>query len=242
MKRIAKIVTILGLATVSLGTTGNNVYAISHSSAHPSSHPSAHPSSHPTSHPTTTRPTSRPATTPHTSATPHSNNVHGSSSTMHAPNSTTRTNTSPGNTSSKTSNTGTAKTVSPTTKAINRLPQTLKVSKSIERAKTTTTYHSLSSNSYRSDYLYWHGYCDAYYRRPMFSYYYPWMPWWFWNSHNYESTKVKQEAQKKNMRWIKVDDKAIAVPKKIYAKIKVGDTVELTDNTHININGHTYSR
>lgn len=79
MKWIARIVTIVGLATVSLGTTGNNVYAISHSSAHPSSHPSAHPSSHPASHPTA-RPTSRPATTPHTSATPHSNNVHGSTS------------------------------------------------------------------------------------------------------------------------------------------------------------------
>ena len=76
----------------------------------------------------------------------------------------------------------------------------------------------------------------------MFSYYYPWMPWWFWNSHDHESTKVKQEAQKKNMRWIKVDDKVIAVPKKIYDKIKVGDTVELTDNTHIKINGHTYTR
>lgn len=44
------------------------------------------------------------------------------------------------------------------------------------------------------------------------------------------------------MRWIKVDDKVIAVPKKIYDKIKVGDTVELTDNTHIKINSHTYTR
>ena len=44
------------------------------------------------------------------------------------------------------------------------------------------------------------------------------------------------------MRWIKVDDKVIAVPKKIYDKIKVEDTVELTDNTHIKINSHTYTR
>lgn len=36
--------------------------------------------------------------------------------------------------------------------------------------------------------------------------------------------------------------KLIAVPLKLYDKIKVGDTVELTDNTHIKINGKTYEK
>ncbi|WP_290079003.1 hypothetical protein [Lactobacillus taiwanensis] len=241
MKRIAKIVTILGLTTVSLGVNSNTTYAIGHSSAHPSSHPSAHPSSHPVSHPTPHPTTSRPVSTPSTSrnsTASKTGGVFGSRSSVQK-NSGTHTSASKENVGTIKEN---SKQVSPTTRAISRLPQTTKVSKSIERAKTTTTYHSLSSNSYRSDYLYWHGYCDAYYRRPMFSYYYPWMPWWFWNSHNHETNKIKQEAKKKDMRWIKVGDKVIAVPKKIYDKIKVGDTVELTDDTHIKINGHVYTR
>lgn len=241
MKRIAKIVTILGLTTVSFGVSSNTTYAMGHSSAHPSSHPSAHPSSHPVSHPTTHPTTSRPASTPSTSrnsTVSKTGGVLGSRSSVQK-NSGTHTSTSKRNMGTIKE---TSKQVLPTTKAISRLPQTSQVSKSIEHAKTTTTYHSLSSNSYRSDYLYWHGYCDAYYRRPMFSYYYPWMPWWFWNSHNHETNKIKQEAKKKDMRWIKVSDKVIAVPKKIYDKIKVGDTVELTDDTHIKINGHVYTR
>lgn len=44
------------------------------------------------------------------------------------------------------------------------------------------------------------------------------------------------------MKWIKVNDKIIAVPKKIYDKIKIGDSIELIDDTHIKINGHVYSR
>lgn len=228
-----KIALILVLTSVSLSIGSQNTYAATHSS-HPTSHPSSHPASHPTVHPS-----SRPATSPHTS-TPHSNVTH---------NSGVHTTTGKGITGSKgirdKSVSGvktTNKAVSPTSKAASRLPQTSKVTKSIETAKKTNTYQSLSSNDHRSDYLYWRGYRDTYYSHPMFTYYYPWMPWWFWHSNHHEASQIKQEAQKKDMKWIKVDNKVIAVPKKIYDKIKIGDSIELIDDTHIKINGHVYSR
>lgn len=228
MKSKNKTVLILALMGISLSMVGSNTYAATHSS-HPTSHPSSHPTSHPTVHPS-----SRPATSPHTTA-PHSSVTQ---------NSGVHTSNGKGITGSRTTSgkSVTKKAMSPTSKAASRLPLTSKAAKSIESAKKTNTYHSLNSNSRRADYLYWRGYRNVYYRHPMFTYYYPWMPWWFWHSNHHEASQLKQEAQQKNMRWIKVDDKVIAVPKKIYDKIKVGDNIELIDDTHIKINGHVYSR
>lgn len=226
---------ILALTNVSLNLNmgGDNAYAATHSS-HPTSHPSSHPTSHPTVHTS-----SRPATSPHTTA-PHSSVTHNSGVHTSSGKGITGSKAINGKSTSGVSTTN--KAVSPTSKAAGRLPQTSKVTKSIESAKKTNTYHSLNSSNHRTDYLYWRGYRDAYYRHPMFTYYYPWMPWWLWHSNHHEASQLKQEAQQKDMKWIKVDDKVIAVPKKIYDKIKVGDSIELVDDTHIKINGHVYSR
>lgn len=126
---------------------------------------------------------------------------------------------------------------------LNQLPQTHSVYRSISRAESTATYHGLTRPAYQTDYVFWRTYCDTYYTRPMFGYYYPWMPFWLWHSSdNKESIKVRENAKKYHMKWIKVNNQTIAVPDKIYKIIKVGDEVELTDNTHIKINGKIYSR
>lgn len=68
------------------------------------------------------------------------------------------------------------------------------------------------------------------------------MPYWLWMSDNSDSNKAKRQVHKHNMKWIKVGSKLISVPLKIYNRVKIGDTVELIDNTHIKINGHVYDR
>ena len=68
------------------------------------------------------------------------------------------------------------------------------------------------------------------------------MPYWIYNKPNVQANKIKQTAKKEHMGWIKVGDKLIAVPDKLYDKIKVGDKIELVDDTHIKINGKVYTR
>uniref|UniRef100_UPI003F57DF78 hypothetical protein n=1 Tax=Lactobacillus acidophilus TaxID=1579 RepID=UPI003F57DF78 len=241
----------------------NQVDALAHSSG---AHATAHTSVHATPHVTHVTPHTAPhvtphvntphvsthtttphTTTPHTSVGVHSS-THTSVSNPHASVSThTNVNTSHSAISHGTLNASRVTTSKPLSKANvsesvrSSLPDMRATSRSIARAQDSTFYRSLNSGMHQTDFVFWNTYCDTYYMRPYY-YYYPWMPFWMFNSSNKQVNTMKNEVRRKKMGWIRIGSKLIAVPLKLYNKIKVGDTVELTDNTHIKINGKTYEK
>ena len=219
---------LLGSFVVPFSTNSVSAISTGHASAHATT-------SHATPHVSAPH-----VTTPHVSAShpTTSTNVHSSTSisSRSIPASRGTLNTS----SSRISSAHTTKSQIAES-ARTRLPQTPRTNTYINRAQNSSFYRSLNSSSHRSDYVFWHSYYSTYYTRPI-DRYYVWMPYWLWMSNNSDSNKVKQQAHKRNMKWIKVGSKLISVPLKIYNRVKIGDTVELIDNTHIKINGHVYDR
>ena len=58
----------------------------------------------------------------------------------------------------------------------------------------------------------------------------------------YKQQRSYQQAKHQHLKWITVSGKSVAVSPKLYDKIKVGDHVQLIDDTHIKINHHVYKR
>lgn len=110
----------------------------------------------------------------------------------------------------------------------------------------SNSYHTLPLQL-RNDYLYWvtYGhinYIHNYGLYPYYHYYYYWMPYSLWQRNTSATENSKKEAAKANMKWIKVGKTTIALPKKLYDKVKVGDNIVLLDDSHIQINGKVYKR
>lgn len=219
---------LLGSFVVPFSTNSVSAISTGHASAHATT-------SHATPHVSAPH-----VTTPHVSAShpTTSTNVHSSTSisSRSIPASRGTLNTS----SSRISSAHTTKSQIAES-ARTRLPQTPRTNTYINRAQNSSFYRSLNSSSHRLDYVFWHSYYSTYYTLPI-NHYYVWMPYWLWMSDNSDSNKAKRQVHKHNMKWIKVGSKLISVPLKIYNRVKIGDTVELIDNTHIKINGRVYDR
>lgn len=124
---------------------------------------------------------------------------------------------------------------------INSMPQNHRINNYVNRAEHTTTYSSLTNPNHQMDFAYWYAFSHFYYNRPFYNYY-PWIPMWLYNSDYHEAKQFKQQTQKYNLKWIKIDDKLVFVPEKLWQKINVGDHVQLIDNTHIKINDKIYKK
>lgn len=115
------------------------------------------------------------------------------------------------------------------------------------RATKTRTYKSLTSPKERTSYVNWHENYSNDSLRYFTSINYFYMPWNIWNavilgnnqnkSQDKLASNMVSVASQRNYRWIRVDDKMIAVPQSVYNKVKVGDKITLVDNDHIKING-----
>ena len=115
------------------------------------------------------------------------------------------------------------------------------------RATKTSTYKSLTSPKERASYVNWHENYSNDSLRYFTSINYFYMPWNIWNAvilgnnQNKNQDKLASNmvsvASQRNYRWIRVDDKMVAVPQSVYNKVKVGDKITLVDNDHIKING-----
>lgn len=223
-----------------MGSVGGGHVSV-HPSVHPTVHPSVHPTFHPSFHPSTTH-----VTTPHTSSGIHST-FHSSFYSGHNASSPVTHSSIPVHPSFNHGNAPHISTSRTLTRSVARnsvissFPRTNTVNRNLRYTQNTPYYKSLRTGHYQTDFLFWNTYCRTYYLRPYY-HYYPWMPYWIYNKPNVQANKIKQTAKKKHMGWIKVGDKLIAVPDKLYDKIKVGDNIELVDDTHIKINGKVYTR
>lgn len=261
MKSWIKLNVALLAATTLLSSGASTSYAFSggHATGHASGgHATAHPSSHPASHPAMSHPA-----VSHTTVTAHTSTPHVSTSAHVSTHATVRTSggasmatrstpASRGTLSSpmarSTSATRASSHMSRMSRSVvadqvaSRLPYTRSTMRNIRSAQRTSFYRSLRNPVHQTDYVFWHSYYGYYYRHNFYRHYYLWMPYWMARSHSAEVQRMKYDVQHQNMKWIKVDDKLIAVPKNIYSKVKVGDSVELLDNQHIKINSHVYAR
>lgn len=115
------------------------------------------------------------------------------------------------------------------------------------RATKTSTYKSLTNPKERASYVNWHENYSNDSLRYFTSINYFYMPWNIWNavilgnnqnkSQDKLASNMVSVASQRNYRWIRVDDKMVAVPQSVYNKVKVGDKITLVDNDHIKING-----
>ena len=261
MKSWIKLSVALVATTTLLSSGASTSYAFSggHATGHASGgHATAHPSSHPASHPAISHPAvSHTTVTAHTSTSHISTSAHASTHTTvrtsgGASMATRSTPASRGTLSnSMTRSTSTARTSSHTSRmsrsvvanqVASRLPYTRSTMRSIRSAQRTSFYRSLRNPLHQTDYVFWHSYYGYYYRRNLYRHYYLWMPYWMAKSRSIEAQKMRYDVQRQNMKWIKVNDKLIAVPENVYNKTKVGDSIELLDNQHIKINDHVYAR
>ena len=121
------------------------------------------------------------------------------------------------------------------------MPKTHTVTHSISEAQSTSTYHHLTNPTHQMDFVYWNVYRNMYYTRPYY-HYYAWMPYWMYRSDTSEARKFKAQAQQHDLKWIKVDDRVVMVPTNLWKKIKIGDHIQLIDDTHLKLNGHIYSK
>ena len=121
------------------------------------------------------------------------------------------------------------------------LPKTHTVTHSISEAQSTSTYHHLTNPNHQMDFVYWNVYRNMYYTHPYY-HYYAWMPYWMYRSDTREARKFKAQAQQHDLKWIKVDDRVVMVPTNLWKKIKIGDHIQLIDDTHLKLNGHIYSK
>ena len=115
----------------------------------------------------------------------------------------------------------------------------------IHNIANSNSYHVLPLQL-RNDYLYWVTYGHINYTHnyglyPYYHYYY-WMPYSLWQHNKGAAENSKKEAARANLKWIKVGKTTIALPKKLYNKVKVGDNIVLLDDSHIQINGKVYKR
>lgn len=117
----------------------------------------------------------------------------------------------------------------------------------IHKIEQTKDYQDLKP-SYRNDYMFWrtywmlnynYGYMSPY----CYNRYYVWMPYYLYGEKQIHVVRdVQSQARKQDLKWIRVGKVAIAVPDKIYQKAKIGQKVELIDDTHIKIDGHIYTK
>lgn len=115
------------------------------------------------------------------------------------------------------------------------------------RATKTSTYKSLTNPKERASYVNWYENYSNDSLRYFTSINYFYMPWNIWNAvilgnnQNKNQDKLASNmvsaASQRNYRWIRVDDKMVALPQSVYNKVKVGDKITLVDNNHIKING-----
>lgn len=133
----------------------------------------------------------------------------------------------------------------PINRAASRLPNTQATRRSIRAVQHSTTYRSLKTSNQRSSYAYYRGYYDTYHphqsANTIMQHHYYWMPVWLANSNTAEIQSIKNDATRNGLKWVSVDGDKIAVPDRIYRTIKVGDHVTLLDDSHLIINGKTYT-
>lgn len=131
------------------------------------------------------------------------------------------------------------------TSEMNTSRQSIRAQRAGQRAMRSSTYRSLPNSSARRSYVSWH---EHYYNnsyRYFTSVRYFWMPFNIWNSllvqqqqhQDRLASNMKIVAQRKGYKWIKVNDKMVAVPDKVYNQVNVGDKIKLIDQNHIEING-----
>lgn len=221
MKKYLIIVTIGCLALFGLQLSSNKAaYAIS--VAHPSVHVSPHVSTtHTTVH---TSPHIQTHTTPHTSPTVHTNNA-GERVVKPAPRITTK---------------------SPIIKSTTKTASTLKGS-NVHLSRNSISH---MSEFQRRDIVNMSSYYSVYGRHPL-SYYYNSNNYMFWcyawvfnntrQARDFREQNNIHDKKHKGMKWIKIENKLVWVPKKIYNHIKIGDRVELNGLKTIKINGKKYS-
>ena len=231
MKKV-KTTLILGTACLAFGLF-EPLQAHAIATAHPSvAHPTPHVStggthvSTPHASTTTTHTTASPSN--HATTTNHTATENHTASTAHTSNSTVKTNTA--------------------TKSF-KAPNTAEARRSMEQAKHSATYSSLNTAKQRKEYTNWHGYYGSNSSVDYFtSCRYFWMPWNIWHNtfsgnnqqQDQMATNMTQAAKKKGYKWIKIGNKEVAVPVRIYNKIHKGDNVKLIDNNHIQVNSKTY--
>ena len=128
---------------------------------------------------------------------------------------------------------------------------TTKTASTLKGSSVHLNRNSISrmSESQRRDTLNMSSYYSVYGRHPL-SYYYHYNNHMFWcYAWIFNNTRQARDFRKQNnihdkkhkgMKWIKIKDKLIWVPKKIYNHIKVGDRVELYGLKTIKINGKKY--
>ena len=217
--------------------------SVSHGSvAHPSvSHPSvSHPSVSTHTTPSISRSTVTHGTVPSTSRS-NISSPHTSTPTVTAP-SISRNSISHGTLEASRSTSASSLSRGVVAHSVaSSLPPSSTTYRGISKAQSSHFYRSLNSGMYQTDYVFWTTYSSLYYTQPYWNYY-VWMPYWLYNSSNHQIVKVKQNVSTKKMKWVKVGSKVIALPDSLYKKVKVGDTIELVDNTHIKINGQLYQR
>ncbi len=118
-----------------------------------------------------------------------------------------------------------------------------KITKSI---KQTPEYKAINKDR-RSDFLSYRSHYQSLYPNKDYSFYhnniYYWIPLWYADQHkkDYQDQVLKKNKNAK-FYWVKIGDKVVEVPKKIYDKIKVGDHLELVGDTKLKINGEIYER
>lgn len=125
--------------------------------------------------------------------------------------------------------------------------KSIEIQRAGARATKTSTYKSLTSPKERASYVNWHENYSNDSLRYFTSINYFYMPWNIWNAvilgnnQNKNQDKLASNmvsvASQRNYRWIRVDDKMVALPQSVYNKVKVGDKITLVDNNHIKING-----
>lgn len=112
--------------------------------------------------------------------------------------------------------------------------------------KQTSEYKAINK-SRRSDFLSYRSHYQSLYPNKDYNFYhnnlYYWIPLWYADQHkkDYQDQVLKKDKNAK-FYWVKVGDKVVEVPKKIYDKIKVGDHLELASDTKLKINGKIYER
>ena len=114
------------------------------------------------------------------------------------------------------------------------------------RAINRSAYKSLNKNQ-RVSYNRWNNYYAKKYpnqtANEVYAHHFYWSPYWYFvSSHHVRNRNVPIDKNGKQRYWIKVGDKVIFVPKKIWKKVNKGDKVKLIDDNHIEINKKIYTR
>ena len=144
--------------------------------------------------------------------------------------------------------------VKPAPRVTTKSPVVRNVSKTASTLKNSNLHLSRNTisrmnESQRMNTVNLSSYYSAYGRHPLSYYYHStnimfWCYAWIFNNtreaRDFRKQNNIQHKKRKDMKWIKIKDKLVWVPKKIYNRIKIGDRVELDNLKTIKINGKQF--